>query len=50
MYTDGFKVVCDLIRRQAVTYDEAYLLMRDIVRICQMAENGEEKDVNLLND
>lgn len=26
---DAFKTICDLIQRQAITYDEAYTLLND---------------------
>lgn len=35
MMSAGFKVVCDLIKRQAVTYEEAYYLLIDVMDKCR---------------
>jgi hypothetical protein len=35
MISNGFKVVCNLIKRQAVTYEEAYDLLVDVMEKCR---------------
>lgn len=45
MLSAGFKVVCDLIKRQSVTYEEAYYLLIDVMDKCI---NTDDFDIDVL--
>ena len=49
MVDKSFKVICDLIERQSVTYDEAYELMKDYFRKSD-DETWAERLIHEVND